>query len=74
MKRLRKIGYKKSGYYLRLEEELDRLGYIYPYQKVLNGETYFGYCIDGVQAYWMNYADACAEKIIYIHEENKLRK
>lgn len=73
VKRLKELGYKTSGYYPRLEEILDKLNYANPYRKVLNDDDYFGFCIDGIQWYTMNYADACADKIIFIHEKNKFR-
>lgn len=74
LKKLKKLGYKTGGYYLGLESILKKLNYKYPQQVQLNGGTYFGYSIDGVQSFWLNYADACAEKIIYIHKEKKFKK
>ena len=39
-----------------------------PQRVVKNGQQYFGFSIDGFQRFYFNYADACAEKIIFIVE------
>lgn len=74
LRALRSLGYKTSGYYPRLEVLLQELDYDLPFETVLNAETYFGFCIDGRQWYEMNYADACAEKILFIHKYNKFKR
>lgn len=69
LKKLHKIGFANEGYDRELEKIITGLGYNLPKQQEINQDTYYGFHIGKYQHYFMNYADACAEQILFIHEK-----
>lgn len=73
LKELRKIGVKTDGYIYSMEAVLKNNGYMNPAMEQQGDSTYFGFSIDGYIRLYLNYADACAEKIIFIIQNGKIK-
>lgn len=69
LKQLHKIGFRNEGYDKELEKIIIGLGYDPPKQSIKNDELYYGYHIEQYQHYFLNYADACANEILFIHRK-----
>lgn len=71
--RVRCLGYKSDGYIRSLEKIIKDRGFNLPGNEDIGGKIYYGFRHNNTVKLYLNYCDAVANEIIFLHEKELIK-
>lgn len=73
LKSVRCLGHKTDGYIRSLEKIILDKGFNLPVTEEINEKMYYGFRYGKTVRLYLNYCDAVANEIIFLHEQNLIK-
>lgn len=73
LNRVRCLGHKTDGYVRSLEKIIKDLGFNLPGSEEEEQRTYYGFRHGNIMRLYVNYCDAVANEIIFLHEKELIK-